>query len=409
MIKLEGRIKCPFCYALFPRRAGAVQKCFDCGREFEPVRLAAGSRFRLEGRTLTVTEAVNHPVVPIRHGFAHETFRHPDLETLRKKYRLDEVGKGRPDEFGRQLALRDWVSAAATSGSPSVRCPGGEPGPDYHVAVMLEKARRSGHCYFCTYKALASVQLASAFGWTARLVNCDGQHGPAGPANCGHMVYEIWSNQFNKWYLNDSLFNVHYEKEGRPLSIYELRREFLTNRSRAVRQVWGPDRYPMPREVHGGFGAWSFEWYVVYLHNNFFDFPPGDHIHPLLMVRDRFNRNRNWRRFDPKTGAGRGNVYVCKGMVIEEADPYHLNYPINQAEIRLLRNGKSLKVRFHHNLPNFSHLEAAADGRKYRFENQREAELEWTPRRGEGRLSVRGVNTRGVAGPESRVVISSAA
>jgi hypothetical protein len=254
---------------------------------------------------------------------------------------------------------------------------------------MLAKSRAKGNCYFCTYKAMACVELASAFGWTARLVNI-----------MYHMVYEMWSNQWNKWVLCDSLFNVHYEKDGVPLSAWEIRREQLRNRGRRVRLVWGVRRHDLgtPR------CDW-FEWFVIYMHNNFFDFLPGDHIHPLLMPRDRYNQGKFWRQ-DRNIGRKRGNVYVCKGMVSEESDPRHIDYPINQTEVFLTRREHDLLVRFQHTMPNYSHIEARIGaGRWRRFEQWRAAEMPWRPGNGRSRLEARCVNTRGVAGPVSRIVV----
>jgi hypothetical protein len=382
--------KCPFCYAWNARRRGPEQACDDCLRSWTPVPTEPDAVFTLAGRSLRVAASQNNPVIPPRHGFAHETFRHPDLARLRRKYRLNLITAGIAGEFDRQLALRDWVCAAWAAGQPSVAFP-----PlvhEGHVDRMLTRARREGRAYFCTYKAMASVELAAAFGWTARLVNI-----------MKHMVHEIWSNDLNKWALHDSLYNLHYERDGTPLSAREIREEFHRDGARRVRAVWGRRRRDL-----GPARCADFAWYAVYMHNNFFDFPPGDHIHPLLMPRDRWNRGKHWRQ-GAQIARRRGDKYLCKGMVVEESDPRHLDYRINQTEILLLHREGTLLARFQHNMPNYGALMTRVNGAAWQRHAQwRRTELRLPVDAGPVTLEARCVNSAGVSGPVSAVTLRSA-
>ncbi len=389
-MSVATQVKCPFCYAYGPARRGPEQECDDCLRRWTPVPTREGAAFSISGRPCRVTAAVNNTVLPPRHGFAHESFRHPDLARLRRKYRLGRIASGINAEFDRQLALRDWVCAAWAAGQPSVPFP-----PlvhEDHVDRMLTLARREGRAYFCTYKAMASVELASAFGWTARLVNI-----------MKHMVHEIWSNDYNKWVLHDSLYNMHYERDHLPLSAREIREEHHRNGARGVRAVWGRGRRDL-----GPAHCADFAWYVVYMHNNFFDFPPGDHIHPLLMPRDRWNRNGHWRQGVQITRR-RGDKYLCKGMVVEESDPRQLDYKINQTEVFLLQREGALWARFQHNMPNYGALMTRTDGHAWTtHRNCRKAEVLWPLRAGTSTLEARCVNSAGVPGPLSVIAVRSA-
>ena len=381
--------QCPYCYAFFESSSRGELECDDCFRRFRLVPLKPGTRISCQGRSFHLAEVRNGRVIPPRHGFAHESFRHPDLAMLRKKYGLAAILRGGRDEFHQQLALKDWVCAAWLAGLPSVPSKDPSGSPDMHVDTMLTKSRTQGYAYFCTYKAIATVELASAFGWTARLIN-----------NMGHMIYEIWSNQLNKWFLCDSLYNIHYEKGGVPLSARELREEYYRNGGKDVRYCWGA----RSRDLGPAFCD-GFRWYVVYMHNNFFDFPPGDHIVPVMMPLDKHNRGRFWRQ-GKQEQVGRGHKYVCKGIVAEESDPLQLDLPINQTQIFLLTAPDGLRARFHHNMPNFDHLAVRVDNGPWRkFKIQQKAEVEWTPARSRGCLQARCVNTRGVCGPESRIEI----
>lgn len=383
------RIKCPFCLAWNDLRRGPEQECDDCLRRWTPIPTDMGATFSLAGRTFRVSASRNNPVIPPRHGFAHESFRHPDLARLRRKYRLERITSGIAGEFDRQLALRDWVCAAWASGQPSVAFP-----PlvhENHVDRMLTLARREGRAYFCTYKAMASVELAAAFGWTARLVNI-----------MKHMVHETWSNEYNKWVLHDSLYNVHYEREGLPLSVRQIREEYHRDGARRVRSTWGRGRHDLG-PAHCG----DFAWYVVYMHNNFFDFPPGDHIHPLLMPRDRWNRRGHWRQGAQITRR-RGDKYISKGMVVEESDPRQLDYKINQTEVLLQQCDGKLLARFHHNMPNYDALMTRVNGGSWvRHTDWRATKLDWPLHASGNTLEARCVNTAGVPGPVSALSIGT--
>ncbi|MEA3468715.1 MAG: hypothetical protein U9R57_10920, partial [Thermodesulfobacteriota bacterium] len=54
-------------------------------------------------------------------------------------------------------------------------------------------------------------------GWPARLVTAsrDGYRWE-------HALAELWSNQFNKWFLVDTDYNIFYMADDKPLSAYEL-------------------------------------------------------------------------------------------------------------------------------------------------------------------------------------------
>lgn len=384
------KVKCPYCYSYFTPKHGPAQQCDECSRKYELLSLRTGSTFTVGRRRYKIAECSNPVFQPIRHGFAYAGFHHPDLEKLRKKYGLIEaIRTPYKDELKQQLALRDWVCAAWLSGQPSVESPDRPFTPqDAHVETMLTESRTKGNAYYCKYKALATVELASALGWTGRLIG-----------NMGHCIYELWSNQLNKWVLNDSLFNIHYEKNGMPLSAREIREEFYKNRGHNVSTVWGMDNHVISR----GHVPPASECYVVYLFNNFFDFPLGDHIHPLLMPRDKHRRQasqsaRKW-----------ANTLTCKGMVIGESAPYHLEYPINQTEIALIKEKDYLVARLHHNMPNFDHLETRVGrGAWKRTIDQRDYELRWKAGKRPCLLQARCVNSMGVSGPTSHIRIEPA-
>lgn len=376
---------CPYCYARMPSRGGRA-RCDDCLRVIDRVTLTPGAVRCAGDLTVRIATLRNGIVLPPRHGFAHESFRHPDLARLRRTYKLDPIVAQPASEFARQLALRDWVCAAWTGDLPGLT-DADRRSPLTHVGDILQTARQTGRTFYCTYKAIGAVELASAFGWTARLVNI--MH---------HMLYEMWSNEFDKWFVCDAFYNTHFERDGVPLSAREIREAFHRDGGCGVRWIWGPGRHDL-----GPAPCRAFAWYVVYLHNNFFDFPPGGHLFPVLMPRDRFNRGKHWRQ-GAQIARRRGDKYICKGLVAEESDPLYLDYPINQTRLFLLRDREGLFTRFQHNMPNYGRLEVRMDsGRWQRFAACRAVELRWPLHERTNRLEARCVNTREVTGPASHV------
>lgn len=386
-------VQCPFCYGYSPRGSRRLVQCDDCLREYIPLKLEPRRTWRVADNCVQVCAARNGFIIPPRYGFAHESLRHPDLALLRAKYGLDRVVRNAAGEFEQQLLLRDWLCSAWTGDLPAVPMPWAKDGVATHVETMLTNARRKGYTYYCTFKAMAAVELASAMGWTARMINI-----------MGHMLCEVWSNAWNKWYVSDGLYNTHYERGGVPLSAWEVREAFYRNGARGVRLVWGARRHDMGQASCG-----AFAWYVVYLHNNFFEFPPGDHIHPLLMPRDRHNRRGHWRQ-GPQILRRRGDKYLCKGMVQEESDPRYLDGLINQTTIFAFLRELQCLLRFQHNMPNFDHLAVRVNGGRWRRHSQwRRAEVPLAPElfRGGVRVEAHCVNLLGVAGPTSFVEMRS--
>ena len=133
------------------------------------------------------------------------------LVKLRHRYRLDEiVGDG--TEYVRMLRLFNWLGTRFDHGMDPV--PGGN---TFFDPVDVVEAGEQGGRFWCETAARLTVHSATAMGWPARLLTAsrDGYH-------WNHALAEIWSNQFNKWFLVDADYNILYESNGIPLSGFEL-------------------------------------------------------------------------------------------------------------------------------------------------------------------------------------------
>ncbi len=163
----------------------------------------------------TLTDARDEPPPARDIPFVYEQSDAEYLRTFRETYRLADIVAGAPSEYEAMLRLGAWLGTRWDHGSDSV--PGGskvcEP-----VEVVADGEK--GAKYWCEIAARTTVQAATALGWPARVMTAsrDGY-------TWEHAIAEVWSNQYSKWFVMDTDFNVVYEKEGVPLSAMELSRD----------------------------------------------------------------------------------------------------------------------------------------------------------------------------------------
>lgn len=148
------------------------------------------------------------PPVP----FVYESPDAAYLRVFRTTYRLKAIIEGAPDEYEAMLRLARWVGTRWDHGTDEV--PGGNQVCDPSAVV---RAGDAGSRFWCEIAARTMVHAATALGWQARAVTAsrDGY-------TWEHAVAELWSNQFRKWFVVDTDFNVVFQRAGVPLSAFEL-------------------------------------------------------------------------------------------------------------------------------------------------------------------------------------------
>lgn len=144
--------------------------------------------------------------------FVYESMHAPHLAKLREYYKLNELVSGVADEYEAMLRLGAWVGSQWDHGADSV--PGGTVAFD---PIEVIQAGNNGAKFWCEIATKVTVYAATALGWPARALAAsrDGY-------TWEHAVTELWSNQYNKWFVIDADFNIVYEKDGIPLSAFEL-------------------------------------------------------------------------------------------------------------------------------------------------------------------------------------------
>ncbi len=138
----------------------------------------------------------------------------PPLLKLKEEYHLDDIVKSGKNEFEKMMLLAKWLGTRWDHGTDSL--PGIPKTGSFNPSEVI-KAGEHGKRFWCDIAAETAILAAAAMGWPARLITLsrDGY-------KWEHAVAEFWSNDFEKWFLVDTDFNVIFEYNSVPLSAYEL-------------------------------------------------------------------------------------------------------------------------------------------------------------------------------------------
>jgi hypothetical protein len=349
--------------------------------------IAAGSSFDLAGRKATVTKLDSLPLVDNDYTkrFKFDAFDNPKLKELREHYKLDEVVSPGKTEFDRQVLLLDWVNHQFKKfGAPTANPRG--------AAEILHDIHE-GHTFFCAQYADVLVSTAASLGWVDR---CLALRRPdkIGSGSTEHSSTEIWSNQYRKWIMLDPTFSMYVEKDGVPLSAFEVRQEWFFHDAKNITFVLDKDRQryhkadmPILRGRFAGFGDLSLDGgavnpyaFIGYVPNtNLMD--AGPDYGKMFIFKDKLCEGTQWHiRDNPKNLA---------------ADAY---FPIGQAAITLAPMGDYLQAELKTLTPNFKTFLVRTDGGEWK---PSAATFAWRTHPEKNRLEAKTVNLFGVEGPVS--------
>ena len=237
-----------------------------------------------------IQEAVKNP--PYRPNLVFrsgEDLTSPKFEHLRIKYQLDTVFHGETDEFKRILLLRHWIKSVIKINDF------GDPYPGDGYAEGILDAALKGQGFHCGHFMTVQNAVMNAYGYVTRTLGAG--PGVKGGPDGHHGIDEIWSNQFNKWFLSDAKYDHHFEKNGIPLSALEIRDEFLKNKCADIIKVKGPGRVPFDIDKETGLSkvqnAQTYTWIEWHGYNNMFTAWP-DYKDLLIMYNDDYFKNHTW-------------------------------------------------------------------------------------------------------------------
>jgi len=244
------------------------------------------------GSILHATDVQTSPIL-----YYHESAEEPELAQLINEFDYDAYLSDGITEFEKMTLLKDWVYShipyALNYNDSELR-----------NAIHILRRARQGSPFLCSNIASVYLLCSVSRGWTARYILL------RRPTNEEHAGNDIWSNQYRKWVYIDPTWNIHIEKSGIPLSIYEIRNEWLKNKGSRIMYVFGAGKSAKryrPRDlpiIRQDSDIWRYipldRTWLGYTHeiallgrNDFFSCcgkQGSPAWEPMYLIRDRTNR-----------------------------------------------------------------------------------------------------------------------
>jgi hypothetical protein len=257
---------------------------------------------------------------------------------------------------------------------------------NFDALKILERAQK-GERFFCSEYATTYIQALSAFGMTARYVGLFK----------GHIVVEVWSNEFDKWVVMDPYFNLHYERLGIPLNALQLRYAWINDDWKDIEVVKGSFQEPLDDIIdnHKFKLIDYYENFYVRMRNDWFSniyprwYPKSNAIMNGLEWSDRNTKN---------------DIRIARETNCKE----DLYWPLNHVYAKLMDyNVLGNIIIFKYSLdtltPNFDKFLIRLD-RKEEIDTA-QPDFEWKLHKGLNTLEIASLNKFGIKGPATVIVI----
>lgn len=345
-------------------------------------------------KNLQISLFENEKIIKGPYPFGWEERNNATIKALVTRFRLDTCGKDSTTEFGKVLALLDWV-ARRYNVSLSVK-----PYPWDLNQVITQTGTINGHCM--SY-AEVMISALTALGMYARHWAIEGIDN-----NNNHEVVEYWSNTLKKWIYLDPSLDTYYKSKstGTPLSIIEMHNIYVNKQPITC----------VDAKYHYGVYTPTYNWstkhgYTTTGHmklterNNF-------HSQPLPSFNGfgegfcGFTDLNMWHNWTDKFTPPYNNLhYNCGGATItcHSGRMRDYWYTINQASCKAKRSGeKTITVEFGNSQPFFSHYTVSINGGAAVTVN---SPYTWTLADGSNSLEVTPINNYGEKGISSKLTV----
>ena len=344
-----------------------------------------------QGAGRWVVRSVRNPECRSNEMFlAYEDYHSPRVKELRERYGLDKVVAGETDELKRILLLRHWIAS-------SIRIDNDNPTPTRGDAFAILDAALKGGGFHCAHFSIVQHAVLNSFGYVTRRLGCgpglnekgkDGHHG----------VNEVWVNALAKWMIIDAKYDIHFEKDGVPLSALEIRDEVWRDGGRSVVVAVGPERKLARLEPDG---PWerrcdTYRFCSWETSTNHFTAFPAPMTSTLVMLDDDAFRKNTWYR-DGKPHWAYNTPYLLK-----TTQRGWIEWTPNAIASKAKIEGDRANILLTSVTPNFRTFQLRTDDGEWA-----DCEERATPTLAKrlNRFAFRTVNRFGVTGPEHRVEI----
>jgi len=222
---------------------------------------------------------------------AYENYYSPRVKKLRDRYSLDQVVAGECDEWKRILLLRHWIRANIDIENVNPTKTRGD------TFGILDAALKGGG-FHCTHFSIVQHAVYNSFGYVTRRLGSGPGLKSKGKGG-HHGINEVWVNKFCKWVLIDGKYDLHYEKDGIPLSALEIRDEVWKDDARSVVRCFGPDckrTTELYKDESWGPHPEAYRWVSWETSTNRFTSFPAPGSSCLVMYADDIYKNNTWFR-----------------------------------------------------------------------------------------------------------------
>jgi hypothetical protein len=346
----------------------------------------------IDGVPSSIREAtVSGPVFRAPEVFqGAEDYHNPRIQQLRSEYDFLEEIANEGDEFGKILRLRHWVYRQWPVDN--------EQRFNGDAFAILEKAR-DGQGFHCAHSMTVQQAVLTAAGYVARNLGIDTDHRKFG-RSYHHGINEVWSNDYAKWVALDAKYDIHFEREGAPLSALELHEAVRAGSSQEVRMVEGPDRRPVRMGQPGEDQATieSYWWISYHIRQNSFTQPHVSGGSWLVVPYNEAFRSQTWHRGAGAT-LGPHWAYAAKAF-IPVASRHHIEWTpgvTSLARTEPMIEGQ-LRIQPRSATPNLKDYLCRINGGRWRPIDPGQA-IVWPLEEGKNAIEVRTRNMFGVEGP----------
>ncbi len=305
---------------------------------------------------------------------------HHRVDRLLKQYRLEEVVAAGKDELEKFALLRDWVHSQwlGWQSDKYPYCPSWDP------LEILETTKGNWGYGMCTHYGATFTACAAALGYVARVLIVD-----------HHCLAEVWSDQLQKWILQDPgpnrEYDASYERRGIPVNALEFHQAHAAGKAHHLTINKLPQK--TTAKMTNAWGGLFKRFGIPLRNNHLVEAEPAELFHGYSQY--------HWDGYlwwtvdvDPKYAE----------YSLQTLRPADFYWSVNQTRLypQVSDEVGVLDIEIETATPNFSHYEVCIDAKDW---ERIEGPLRWSLHAGENDLAVRGVNTFGRSGRIARLQV----
>ncbi len=206
----------------------------------------------------------------------------PNMVKLRTEYGLEQVVSKASDDYEKLRLLTAWVHDRWKHS--------GDSKPSKSDPLTILKEASEGKRFRCVEYAIAVAGCARSLGMPSRVLALKRQDVERAKSGAGHVVAEVWLDQFKKWVFVDGQMGAIPEEDGVPLNAVEFQ-DAVARKAKDRDGAGLKIRFASEKKGRGSGEESYILWVAPYLY--YFDFNLNQRF---------FGEKYEERRYDPVKG-----------------------------------------------------------------------------------------------------------